>query len=211
MLLIRFDLKHFVLNLSDLIFERFEFFSVTCSFGLDFTDLATNLVLLLTFQKFFVIQVLGFFLILLELNVRVADKAVIVIVIISGNDSDILLQMALIIFEGAKVFLLPLKFFKLRHDLFTEDSLNLGKLVVLLLNELESLLFLGLVKTDSGSLFNQPKHFLGLHIDDLGNSALHNKEVRVVDVELDGAKEHLDLFSRLHLPVDIVFRLALFN
>jgi hypothetical protein len=64
--------------------------------------------------------------------------------------------MTFIIFEGTKVFLLPLKFFKLRHDFFTEDSLNLGKLVVLLLNELKSLFFLGLVQTDSSSLFNQP-------------------------------------------------------
>ena len=62
--------------------------------------------------------------------------------------------MIFIIFESTKVFLLPLKFFKLRHDFFTKHSLNLGKLVVLLLNELESLFFLGLVKTDSSSLFN---------------------------------------------------------
>ena len=69
MLLVRFNLEHLVLNLSDLIFERFEFLSVTRGLGLDFPDLATNLVLLLTLQKFFISEVLGIFLILLEFDV----------------------------------------------------------------------------------------------------------------------------------------------
>ena len=119
--------------------------------------------------------------------------------------------MTFIIFESTKVFLLPLKFFKLWDHFFSENSLNLSKLVVLLLNQLKCLLFLALIETDSGSLLNQSKHFLGLHINDLGDSALHNEEVRVVDVELDRAKEHLDLFSRLHLPIDVVLRLALLH
>jgi hypothetical protein len=35
--------------------------------------------------------------------------------------------------------------------------------------------------------------------------------VRIVDVELDGAKEHLDLLCCLYFPIDVVLRLALLN
>ena len=61
MLFVRLDFKHLVLDLSDLIFEGFEFFGVTSGFSLDLTDLATDLVLLLGLQKFLVIEILLFF------------------------------------------------------------------------------------------------------------------------------------------------------
>jgi hypothetical protein len=60
-LFVRLDLKHLVLDLSDLIFEGFEFLGVTSGLSLDLADLATDLVLLLGLQKFLVIEILLFF------------------------------------------------------------------------------------------------------------------------------------------------------
>lgn len=116
--------------------------------------------------------------------------------------------MALVVFEGTEVFFFPLEFLKLRDNFLSEYAFNLSKLVVLFENQLQSLLFLRLIETDAGCLLDESEYLLGLHVDDLGHTPLHNKEVRVVDVEFDGAEEHLDFFSRLHLPIDVVLRLA---
>ena len=63
--------------------------------------------------------------------------------------------MAFIVFEGAEVFLFPLKFFKLRDNFFLENSFYFSQLIVLFLNELQSLLFLCLIKTYASSLLNK--------------------------------------------------------
>lgn len=69
MLFVRFDLEHLVFNLGNLILERFKFLGVTRGLSLDLTDLATNLVLLLSLLNFLVIKVLHLFFQLLELDV----------------------------------------------------------------------------------------------------------------------------------------------
>jgi hypothetical protein len=53
-----------------------------------------------------------------------------------------------------------------------------------------------------------PCDFVGLHIEYLGDSALHNKKVRVINVQLHQVKEVLDLSSGTVAAVDEVFALS---
>lgn len=45
-------------------------------------------------------------------------------------------------------------------------------------------------------------HLLGLHVENLLNLALHDQEVGIVDIQLDGAKEVLDLLVLHQLSID---------
>jgi hypothetical protein len=58
-------------------------------------------------------------------------------------------------------------------------------LSVHLLNRLEGGFFLALVHARTRCFFYHGKNLRGLHVDDFGDSSLHNEKVGVVDVELN--------------------------
>lgn len=77
-------------------------------------------------------------------------------------------------------------------------------LLVLLRHRLERFLLAVFEHACACSLFNQAEHLGGLHIEDLGDFALHNEEVGVVDVELHGLKHVLNGLERGLVAVDEV-------
>ncbi len=96
-----------------------------------------------------------------------------------------LFEGVLITLKYVKIIFFFAQFFELRVNIFSEDLLNLEKLCVLLLDQRYRLLLLSLVQAYPSAFLNQPEDLLRFHVDHLGDTSLHNKEVRVVDVKLD--------------------------
>mmetsp|Transcript_65002 Transcript_65002/g.164753 ORF Transcript_65002/g.164753 Transcript_65002/m.164753 type:complete len:740 (+) Transcript_65002:1548-3767(+) len=78
-------------------------------------------------------------------------------------------------------------------DLLGQQAVDLVNLVLLLLQGLESTDLFVLVHARTGRLLDHTQSFLGLHVDHLGDTALHDQEVRVVDIEGDRVEKVLDL------------------
>jgi len=70
-------------------------------------------------------------------------------------------------------------------------------------------LFLAFLKhACPGSFFEHGEDFDGFHVEDFCNSTLHNEEIGVVDVELDGLEEVLDGLLLGAVAVDKVLALS---
>lgn len=123
----------------------------------------------------------------------------------------VLLDHLLVHVELVQRLLLFAEFFELRVHVLRDDLLDLLQLRVLLPDQLESLRLLRLVQADARGLLNETEDLLRLHVDDLGDAALHDQKVRIIDIQFDRAKQGLHSLRRLRLPIDVVLRLRVFN
>ena len=85
---------------------------------------------------------------------------------------------------------------------------HLVDLELLLVNGLHCTLLLRLVHPGSRSLLDHAENLDRLHVEDLGDAALHDEEMRVVDVKLHRMEKVLDLTSLGGVSVDEVLALA---
>ena len=110
--------------------------------------------------------------------------------IVAGNDEALdALNVGVVLGPLEVVLLLTPQSLEGGSNLLGEDGIELVDLGLLLLDGLDGGDALGLVHARTGSLLDHAQNFVGLHVEDLGNAALHNEEVRVVHVELDGMEE----------------------
>ncbi len=119
------------------------------------------------------------------LGIRVLHKVGMLEIIEGDQDSLILIGLILVNVITIEVVLLFAEFIKLRVHILGQNSLDFLQFNIFLLDQFESLCFLGLIKTDAGCLFNETEDFLGLHIDNFSDTALHNEKVRIIYVELN--------------------------
>jgi hypothetical protein len=89
-------------------------------------------------------------------------------------------------------------------DLLLKDAVDLLQLGVLLVDRAQGRLLLHLEHSRAGGLFDHRKDLWWLHVKHLSDLSLHDEEVRIVDVELDGVKEGLDLISARVVSIDQV-------
>jgi len=113
------------------------------------------------------------------------------------------LSLALLVLDVGRPLLLQL----LDHwrDVLAQNPLNLVQLRVLLLNDGQSVGFFHVVGLGAGSLLDHGQDLYGLHVQHLGDFALHNQEVRVVDIQLDTAEEIADTLGCGVLAIDQIF------
>ena len=139
------------------------------------------------------------------------NKAIMLMVVECEKYAVVLFDHLLVDVELIQGLLLFAEFFELRVHILRDDLFDLLQLGVLLPDELESLSLLRLVEADARSLLNEPQDLLGLHVDNLGDAALHDQKVRIIDIQFDRAKQGLDFLGGLRLPVDVVFRLRVLD
>jgi hypothetical protein len=89
------------------------------------------------------------------------------------------------------------------------DATYFIKLRLLLTNDLERSELAVLIETCTRGFLNQAEKLLGLHVDYLYDAALHDQEMRIIDIKLNLHKERLDLVCSLHFTIHHVFALAL--
>ena len=85
---------------------------------------------------------------------------------------------------------------------------NFSKFVVLLFDRFLTPLFLCLVHHGADGLLNHGQDLRRLHVENFGDSSLHDEEMRVVDVQLDRSEEIDDAVVLNVGPVDQVLVLA---
>ena len=123
----------------------------------------------------------------------------------------VLFDHLLVHVELIQGLLLFAEFFELRVHVLRDNLFDLLQLSVLLPDQFESLRLLRLVQADARGLLNQSEDLLRLHVDDLGDAALHDQKVRIIDIQFDRAKQGLHFLRRLRLPIDVVLRLRVFD
>ncbi len=85
---------------------------------------------------------------------------------------------------------------------------DFSKFVVFLFDRFLTLLFLRLVHHGTDGLLNHGQDLRRLHVENFGDSSLHDEEMRVVHVQLDRSEEIDDAVVLDVGPVDQVFVLA---
>ena len=100
------------------------------------------------------------------------------------------------------MFALRIQFFHLRCDLFGQDTVDLFDFVLFLGHSFLRGIFSVFVHACSGGFFDQTKNFIGVHVQHFGNAPLHDEEMWVVDVQLHGVEQVLDLFLLGHVAID---------
>mmetsp|Transcript_1380 Transcript_1380/g.3745 ORF Transcript_1380/g.3745 Transcript_1380/m.3745 type:complete len:293 (+) Transcript_1380:2893-3771(+) len=88
---------------------------------------------------------------------------------------------------------LPLELLQSRRDFLSKQPVDFINLVLLLLQCANSPSLLVLVHAGARCLLDHAEGLLRLHIDDLGDAALHDQEVGIVHVQRDRVEEVLDL------------------
>ena len=112
------------------------------------------------------------------------------VAIVAGHDEALdALDVGVVLGPLEVVLLLPPQPLEGGRDLLGQDGVELVDLGLLLLDGLDGGDALGLVHARAGGLLDHAEDFVGLHVEDLGDAALHDEEVRVVNVELDGVEE----------------------
>ena len=139
------------------------------------------------------------------------NKAIMLMIVECEKYAVVLFDHLLVDVELIQGLLLFAEFFELRVNILRDDLFDLLQLGVLLPDELESLSLLRLVEADARSLLNKPQDLLRLHVDNLGDAALHDQKVRIIDIQFNRAKQGLDFLGGLRLPIDVVFRLRVFD
>mmetsp|Transcript_31414 Transcript_31414/g.92086 ORF Transcript_31414/g.92086 Transcript_31414/m.92086 type:complete len:625 (+) Transcript_31414:1709-3583(+) len=110
--------------------------------------------------------------------------------IVAGHDEAFdALDVGVVLGPLEVVLLLPSQSLEGGRNLLGKDGVELVDLGLLLLDGLDGGDALGLVHARTGGLLDHAEDFVGLHVEDLGDAALHDEEVGIVDVELDGVEE----------------------
>ena len=105
------------------------------------------------------------------------------------------------------VLLLATEAFEGRGDFLVKNRVELIDLELLFVNGLHGTLLLRLVHPGSRGLLDHAEDFDRLHVEHLGDAALHDEEVGVVDIELHRVEKVLHLTSLGGVSVDKVFAL----
>ena len=107
----------------------------------------------------------------------------------------------LVLEEGALLLAQPVE---LGRDLLLEERGDLAHLLVLLGHGAERTLLALLKHTGAGRLLDHRERLGGLHVEHLGDLALHDQKVWVVDVQLHALEQVLHRLLRRLVPVDQV-------
>lgn len=118
------------------------------------------------------------------------------------------LQIRLNLLILQKRAFLPPQFLQLGFDFLRQQGIYFLDLLVLFSHRLECFFLAFLKHACPGGFFEHGEDFDGFHVEDFGDSALHDEKVWVVDVELDGLEEVLDGLLLGAVAVDEVLALA---
>jgi hypothetical protein len=118
-------------------------------------------------------------------------------------------KFSLVIFELLVHLFVLAETLKLGCDFLQDNRAYLIELGLLLLDNFERCELTVLVEASARSLLDKTQKLFGFHVNDLHDSALHHKKVRIVYIELDLHEERLNLVRSLNLAIQYVLALAI--